>query len=119
MTASLYQSLSGMIRGCGKGTRQLDVEDVGHTILRIKAHVVPFPAPEISFTGQKVGDFHRRVRGDPPVDQRQLDEAVLHVRGTEVDDDENQIASVRRSLAIRDEITVVGAMECEAGVVLQ
>src|SRR3954462_14488765 len=119
MTASLNQSSSGMAEHGSERGWELDLQDMRDAIVWIQSDIVPFATPEIALLREEIDDFDARVRRQAPGDERQLHEAMLHVDRIEVHDHQDQISAVGRSLAVGQQLTVVGAMKRQPPVVLQ
>src|SRR6476659_5159902 len=133
MIASLYQSgsssdaecagttaSSGTLRfgisvtlairlGRPSGLRRFDPKNVRLPHARVEPHVIPFPSPYVlHIVDEIVGGERRAGRG-----ARDLDPAVLHVVGVEVHHDEQRRRSFRSSLAVRDDLWIVGRVKAQ------
>src|SRR4051812_48358484 len=104
MIASLNQSdmitIGGSLRH--DGARKTQREDVGDARRGVEADVVPLAAPDVGFFREEILGLDGRVEWQLPVEERQLDVAVLHVERIEIDDDQDRVAAIRGALREAD-----------------
>src|SRR3954463_3678848 len=129
MIASLNQSdmitIGGGLRH--DGSRKTRREDVRDARRGVEADVVPLAAPDVGFLREEILGLDGRVERQFPVEERQLDVAVLHVERIEIDDDQDRVAATGLALSrveggpLReaDQLLVVRRVELEAVIELQ
>ena len=85
----------------------------GHRV-RIDLYVVARPIPAIIGIGQLVLHLERMIRIEPQVVEVQLNPAGVGMRRTQIDDDQYDVGSIRRALAITNQLIIICRVEMQA-----
>src|SRR3954454_11520505 len=92
---------------------------MGRYASRIQLDVISPPSPQIASPGQEIMRLVRLVPFDVHPVQGKVDESGLLMMRIEIDNDNNQVALIRRALAETEEHVVIDRMELDIAVILK
>ena len=96
-----------------------NAEDVGGHAVRVQLYVVARAIPHVAGARQEVVHLVRMVLVQAEFFKLQIHEAGVSVMRAEIHYHQDDIRSIRRLLAVANQLIVVDGMEFEAPVVLQ
>src|SRR6266550_3430463 len=122
--ASLYHSGSSSSVKPSVNSRMISEESVlpqymGRQLIRSQFYVVPCPLPVEFLAGEQIRHLIGMSHVDPQILQRQFHKTGLHPGGIQIHDGQDQIAVVRGSLAVTNDLVIIDGVEHQIVVGLQ